>query len=113
MLSVEEIKRIIDDDSSSEKKKMAAVGQKYYEAEHDILNYRLFYFNADGKLVEDKTRANIRICHPFFTILSDQLSSFMLSFTNYKVSVFCYTLFLRQPWGPHPGGKWAGEAFRA
>ena len=40
-------------------------------------------------------------------------SSFMLSFTNYKVSVFYYTLFLRQPWGPHPGGKWAGEAFRA
>lgn len=82
MLQIEEIKRIIDDDSSSEKKKMAAVGQKYYEAEHDILKYRLFYFNADGNLVEDKTRANIKIVHPFFTLLSDQLSSFMLSFTE-------------------------------
>lgn len=80
MLSVAEIKRFIDDDSSSEKKKLAAIGQRYYEAEHDILNYRLFYFNSDGNLVEDKTRANIKISHPFFTLLSDQLSSFMLSF---------------------------------
>ena len=82
MLSNEEIKRIIDDDSSSEKKNLAKVGQDYYEANHDILKYRLFYFNADGKLVEDKTRANIKIVHPFFTLLSDQLASFMLSFTE-------------------------------
>lgn len=82
MLSIAEIKRFIDDDSNSEKKKMAAVGQKYYEAEHDILKYRLFYFNSDGNLVEDNTRANIKIVHPFFTLLSDQLSSFMLSFTE-------------------------------
>lgn len=80
MLSINEIKRIIDDDSSSEKKNLAAVGQAYYEGVHDILKYRMFYYNADGNLVEDNTRANNRICHPFFTILSDQLSSFMLSF---------------------------------
>ncbi len=80
MLSIAEIKRFIDDDNSSEKKKLAAVGQRYYEAEHDILNYRLFYFNTDENLVEDKTRANIKISHPFFTLLSDQLSPFMLSF---------------------------------
>ena len=80
MLSVEEIKRFIDEDIASEKKRLAAVGQKYYEGEHDILKCRLFYFNSDGKLVEDKTRANIKISHPFFTLLSDQLSSFMLSF---------------------------------
>lgn len=80
MLSIPEIKRIIDDDASSEKKRIAAVGQAYYEGVHDILKYRMFYYNADGNLVEDNTRANNRICHPFFTILSDQLSSFMLSF---------------------------------
>lgn len=80
MLSITEIKKFIDDDMDSEKKKLAAVGQKYYEAEHDILKYRMFYFNTDGKLVEDKTRANIKISHPFFTILADQLASFMLSF---------------------------------
>ena len=80
MLSVEEIKKFIDDDRNSEKKKLAAIGQKYYDAEHDILQYRLFYYNHEGKLVEDKTRANIKISHPFFMILSDQLASFMLSF---------------------------------
>jgi len=80
MLSVAEIKRFIDDDISSDKKKRAKVGDDYYNGEHDILKYRLFYFNTDGKLVEDTTRANIKICHPFFMILSDQLSSFMLSF---------------------------------
>ena len=78
-LSVNEIKRFIDDDISSEKKRRAAVGQRYYEGEHDILKSRLFYFNADGKLVEDTTRANIKIVHPFFTILADQLSAYALS----------------------------------
>lgn len=79
-LSVNEIKRFIDDDRNSEKKRLAAVGQRYYEAEHDILKCRLFYYNADGKLVEDTTRSNIKICHPFFTELSDQLAAYMLSF---------------------------------
>lgn len=80
MLSIAEIKRFIDDDITSEKKQRAKIGQKYYEAEHDILQCRLFYWNADGKLVEDTTRSNIKISHPFFMILSDQLSSYMLSF---------------------------------
>lgn len=79
-LSTAEIKQFISDDITSEKKRMAAVGQKYYEAEHDILNCRLFYYNSDGNLVEDKTRSNIKICHPFFTELADQLSYHLLSF---------------------------------
>ena len=80
MLSISEIKKFIEEDMNSEKKRLASVGMRYYEAEHDILKYRMFYFNTDGKLVEDKTRANIKISHPFFTILADQLASFMLSF---------------------------------
>lgn len=79
-MEVSEIKRLIDDDYTSERKKLARIGQRYYEAEHDILKYRLFYYNADGKLVEDEYRNNARISHPFFTELSDQLSSYMLSF---------------------------------
>ncbi len=79
MLTVREIKQFIADDSASEKKRKAAVGERYYNGEHDILKSRLFYFNADGKLVEDTTRANIKIVHPFFMILADQLSSYMLS----------------------------------
>lgn len=80
MLSVSEIKRFIDDDISSDKKRLAAVGQRYAEAEHDILKCRLFYYNADGELIEDKTRANIKISHPFFMELSEQLAPYMLSF---------------------------------
>ena len=80
MLTESEIKRFIDDDRLSEKKRFAKIGQKYYEAEHDILNYRMFYYNSDGILVEDKARANSRICHPFFTELVDQLASYILSF---------------------------------
>ena len=79
MLSTEEIKQFIDDDTSSEIKQLAKVGQDYYEGKHDILNHRMFYFNADGKLVEDKTRANVKISHPFFTVLVDQLPAYMLS----------------------------------
>ena len=79
MLDVSEITRLIADDISSEKKRLAAVGERYYNAEHDILKSRLFYYNADGNLVEDKTRSNIKICHPFFTELADQLAAFILS----------------------------------
>ena len=73
------VKRLIDNDEISEKKKKAREGQRYYEAEHDILKYRLFYYNADGNLVEDKTRSNIKISHPFFTELVDQQAQYMLN----------------------------------
>ena len=78
-LSIGEIKKFISDDKASEKKRKAAIGQRYYEADHDILRCRLFYYNADGVLVEDTTRSNIKISHPFFTILADQLAAYSLS----------------------------------
>ena len=78
-LTTSEIKKFISDDMGSEKKRKAAVGERYYHGEHDILKSRLFYFNADGKLVEDTTRANIKIVHPFFMVLADQFSAYMLS----------------------------------
>lgn len=79
MLSTEEIKRFITDDSTSEKKAFARKGQAYYEGDHDIKQYRLFYYNAGGELVEDKTRSNIKIPHPFFTELVDQAVQYILS----------------------------------
>ena len=79
MLSKEEIAFFIQEDSSSERKAQARVGQRYYDAEHDILNYRLFYYDADGELQEDKTRSNIKISHPFFTELVDQQAQYMLN----------------------------------
>lgn len=82
MLQVEEIKQLIADDYNSQKKRLARVGQRYYEGEHDIREYRVFYYNTDGELVEDRARSNQRISHPFFTELVDQLVSFVLSNTD-------------------------------
>lgn len=79
MLSINEIKQFIQDDATSDKKIFAKKGQDYYEGLHDIKNYRLFYYNADGKLVEDKARSNVKISHPFFTELVDQAVQYMLS----------------------------------
>lgn len=79
MLTEKEILQFIRDDMSSEKKRFAREGLKYYEGDHDIRNYKLYYFNADGELIEDKTRSNIKISHPFFTELVDQQVQYMLS----------------------------------
>ena len=79
MLSLEEIKTFIDNDAASQKKQLAKVGLRYYEADHDIKNYRIFYIDADGNMKEDKTKSNIKISHPFFTELVDQEVQYMLS----------------------------------
>lgn len=79
MLTENEILQFVSEDISSEKKQAAKVGLRYYEGEHDIKNYQLFYYNEDGNLVEDKTRSNIKISHPFFTELVDQEVQYMLS----------------------------------
>lgn len=79
MLTIDEIKQFIQDDASSDRKKFARKGQAYYDGDHDIKQYRLFYYNADGNLVEDKTRSNVKIPHPFFTELVDQAVQYILS----------------------------------
>lgn len=79
MLTVSEIKTFMDSDAASAKKRLAKVGLRYYEGNHDINNYRIFFFDADGKLQEDKTKSNIRISHPFFKLLTDQQAQYMLS----------------------------------
>ena len=79
MLTESEIYNLIQEDLSSSRKRAASIGHKYYDGQHDILNYKLYYYNADGQLVEDTTRSNIKICHPFFTELVDQCVQYMLS----------------------------------
>ena len=79
MLKIEEIKSFIDSDIASRKKADARIGQRYYEGDHDIKNYRVFYIDADGELQEDKTKSNIKITHPFFTENVDQTVQYMLS----------------------------------
>lgn len=79
MLDIKEIKKFIEDDVVSKKKQKAREGQAYYEGEHDIRNYRVFYYDSDGQLVEDKMRSNVKIPHPFFTELVDQATQYILS----------------------------------
>lgn len=78
-LSESEILTFIQNDKNTAKKKQARKGQAYYEGDHEILNYKLYYVDADGKLQEDKTRSNIKISHPFFTELVEQETQYMLS----------------------------------
>jgi SPP1 family phage portal protein len=79
VLTVEEIKKLIDDDITSSKKRYAKKGLAYYQGEHDILSYRLFYWNDDDELVEDTTRSNFKIPHPFFAEIVDQTTQYILS----------------------------------
>ncbi len=79
MLSIEEIKAFMDSDAASPKKRHAKTGQRYYEGDHDIRDSRIFFFDAEGNLQEDKTKSNIKIPHPFFTELVDQEVQYLLS----------------------------------
>ena len=79
MLTTSEIKTIINNEKNSKFQRSARIGKKYYQGEHDINEYRIFYFDAIGNLVEDKSRSNIKISHAFFTELVDQLVQYMLS----------------------------------
>lgn len=79
MLTVQEIKTFIDNDTASTKKQLARLGQRYYEADHDIRHSRVFFIDANGEFQEDKTKSNIKISHPFFTELVDQEVQYMLS----------------------------------
>ena len=86
MLTTDEIKVLIDNDKTSDKKQFARTGERYYDGDHDIKKYRLFYYNADGKLVEDLTRSNVRISHPFFTELVDQCTQYVMSGDRFVVA---------------------------
>jgi SPP1 family phage portal protein len=79
MLKISEISTFMEQDRADSRKLEARKAQDYYEARHDIGNYRLYYYNADGELKEDKSRSNIKIAHPFFTELIDQQVQYMLS----------------------------------
>ena len=76
---VAEVKRLVSNDRGSTLKKDMQTGINYYEGKHDIANYRLFYFNNEGELVEEKHRSNTRIAHQYFTELVDQKVQYLLS----------------------------------
>ena len=79
MLSINEIKKFIEADAQSDRKRFARTGLRYFEGDHDIRGYRIFFINGEGKLQEDRTKSNIKISHPFFRLLVDQQTQYMLS----------------------------------
>lgn len=79
MLTAAEIKHFMDEDAQSVQKQFAKIGLRYYNGDHDIKDYRMFYYNSDGNLVEDKYRSNQRIPHPFFTEQVDQTVQYIQS----------------------------------
>lgn len=85
MLQEEEIKRFIEEDTASVKKQLAEKGDAYYNAEHDIKDYEIYYVDADGNVLKDDTRSNIKIAHPFFTELVDQATQYILSGDSYYI----------------------------
>ena len=83
MLTIEQIQQFIDKDRASTRKQLARTGERYYEGDHDIKDYKLYYFNAERELKEDKTKSNIKISHPFFTELIDQKIQYQFSGDGY------------------------------
>lgn len=79
ILSKELIQQLIQNDKNCLNKKHAREGVRYYEGHHDIKDYKLYYFDAEDDIQEDKTRSNIKISHPFFAELVDQKVQYMLS----------------------------------
>lgn len=73
------IKSAIAADRKSDRKKKAWEGIDYYKGKHDILDYRLFYFDSNGVLKEDKYKSNIKIQHQYHTELVDQKVQYLLS----------------------------------
>lgn len=73
-----EIENIISLDGTSGRKQRAREGERYYESRNDILNHRIFYFDGDGELVEDKFSSNIRTPHGFYKELVDQKVSYLI-----------------------------------
>ena len=53
MLSVGEIKKFIENDASSRAKQFAKTGVRYYEGDHDIKDYRIFFIDAEGEIQDD------------------------------------------------------------
>lgn len=79
MLTVEEIKRLIEADAASPQKRRARVGLRYYRGDHDIKGCKFFFFDAEDNLVEDTYKSNAKIAHRFFSVLTDQHVGHQLS----------------------------------
>ena len=70
--------RLIEADRESEKKKKARTGIAYYDGKHEILDYKIYYIDSNGRVQEEGNRSNIKIQHQFHTELVDQKVQYLL-----------------------------------
>ena len=78
LIDKETILRFLQNDKVSSLKTQARKGRQYYEGQHDIKDYQMFYYDADGELVHDIYRTNTKISHPFFKVLVQQCVEYLL-----------------------------------
>ena len=79
MLTTGEILAAINNEFNSKKYQYAKKGLRYYEGDHDILDYKIYYIDQDGMAVEDNTKSNIKISHAYLTELINQKVSYFHS----------------------------------
>lgn len=73
------IKRLVNADRYSPAKSAMRQAMAYYKGRHDIYDYKLYYFDNNDRLQEEKYRSNTKIAHGFFTELVDQKVQYLLS----------------------------------
>lgn len=74
-----QIEDIVTRDKAGPVKSQARLGERYYDGDNDIMRHRIFYFDADGVLVEDKHASNVKIPHAFFAELVDQKVDYLIN----------------------------------
>lgn len=75
-LDTSRITSIIQGDINSPQKQHMAEGVNYYNCVHDILQNRNYYW-LDGQKIEDETKSNFTLSHPFHKILVDQKAAYI------------------------------------
>lgn len=78
MLTREELIKIyIDEFEASPERKLMTKGEKYYIAENDILNRKMYRYE-DEQPVEDETKTNNKLSHGFMRTLVDDKVNYLL-----------------------------------
>lgn len=81
MMSTEDIiMQYINEFNMSQQKSWMQEGQKYYDAQNDILQRQTQKMNlSDGTVVEDPSKANNKLVHPYMKNMVDEKCGYLLS----------------------------------
>ncbi|CAM4185639.1 phage portal protein [Paenibacillus alkaliterrae] len=71
------IKDYIDEDLESPRKTEMRKGSDYFKAKHDILQRKITYL-SDGQEIEDKSKSNHKLMHPFFRMMVLQKTGYVV-----------------------------------